>query len=79
MKKYLESNDKIRIMGENMTFNFTILEIEGSMCLFLVKKNDVDIKHHLFIENPKIHTIFDNIFNNNLERSITFREYLEKT
>ncbi len=78
MKKYLEMEDNIRIM-EDITFNFTIMEIEGSMCFFLVRNDDVDIQHHFILENPKSQSIFNSIFTKYQEKSLSLHDYLEKS
>ena len=78
IRKFLDKNNDIRIIANKTLFNFTIMEIEGSMCLFLVKNNKLDVNHHFFINHPKIHSIFDIIFNYYKEKTISFHEFLER-
>ena len=79
LEEYLDLNQAIRIIEENIKFNFTIIKINQHMILFLIKDNDeIDIKHHLFIENQNIDKFFNRLFNYYRTKSVSLKEFLKK-
>ncbi|MFX1501711.1 MAG: winged helix-turn-helix domain-containing protein, partial [Promethearchaeota archaeon] len=65
-----DMGEYIRIVEDDINFNFTIMEYEDTLSLFIIENNDIDVKHHVFIQNPNRHIFFNDIFNYYQEKSI---------
>ncbi len=78
MRQHLEIGQYIRIVEDDIKFNFTIMRFEETVILFMIENDDIDIRHHIFIQNPKSHIFFNGIFNYYQEKSIPIDEYIKK-
>ncbi len=78
MMQYFDMGEYIRIVEDDIIFNFTIMEYEENLSLFIIENNDIDVKHHIFIQNPNRHIFFNDLFNYYQEKSIPIDEYMKK-
>lgn len=78
IKQHFDMGQYIRIVEDDIIFNFTIMEFEETISLFMIENNDIDVKHHIFIQNPNSHIFFNDIFNYYQEKSIPLDEYMKK-
>ena len=74
----LDEYGYVRVIESDLEFNFTIIELEGTIGMFLIKDNDLDLKRHFFLTRKDAHHIFDTLFEYYLQNSLSLSEYSEK-
>lgn len=75
----LDEYKYIQIIEDDKPFNFTLIEIEGTIGMFLVKNHELDFKHHFFLTHPKAHDLFDRVFKSYAERAISLQKYSKRS